>query len=315
MNLIPEFEPSSVFLEPWAKPELIAWNSQVILMGILVCWASGIIGTFIVVRRMALMGDAISHSILPGIVFAFLAFGSLDVGPMFLGACLAGLACSFCIEWLQQNSPIKKDASMAMVFTTFFALGVTMINMQGGHLDLDTSCLLYGEIGLTPLAPNLMIAGNDLGNRSIWVMGIICLAIIFVVSLFYKQLLLTSFDAILAHSIGWSVKIIHLLLMMLLALSTVASLESVGVILVVAMLVFPSVTASFFFNRLSTILFCTFPLGIIYTFGGFHLAYWLDCSIAAAMAIMATVCFILGLVCGPNSYFLKFLITKKAPNV
>ena len=76
-------------------PELIAWNGQVILMGILVCWASGIIGTFIVVRRMALMGDAISHSILPGIVFAFLAFGSLDLAPMFLGACLAGLASQF----------------------------------------------------------------------------------------------------------------------------------------------------------------------------------------------------------------------------
>ena len=113
---------------------------------------------------------------------------------------------------------------------------------------MDTSCILYGEIGLTPLAPNLIIGGNDLGNRSIWVMGLICLAIIFLVSLFYKQLLLTSFDAILAHSIGWPVKLIHLLLMMFLALSTVASLESVGVILVVAMLVFPSVTASFFFQ-------------------------------------------------------------------
>ena len=314
MNLIPKFNPSKVFLEPWALPELIAWNGQVIFMGLLVCWASGLIGSFIVVRKMALMGDAISHGILPGIVIAFLAFGSLDLAPMLLGACLAGLACSFSIEWLQQNSPIKKDASMAIVFTSFFALGVTMINLQGGHLDLDTSCILYGEIGLTPLAPNLIIGGNDLGNRSIWVMGLICLAIIFLVSLFYKQLLLTSFDAILAHSVGWPVKLIHVLLMMFLALSTVASMESVGVILVVAMLVFPSVTASLFFKRLSAILFCTFPLGIIYTFGGFHLAYWLDCSIAAAMAVMATVCFIFALAWGPNSYLWKFL-DKKRPSI
>ncbi len=314
MNLIPKFDPVRVFLEPWSTPELISWNSQVILMGLLVCWASGMIGSFIVVRRMALMGDAISHGILPGVIIAFLAFGSLDVGPMLLGACLAGLACSFSIEWLQQNSPIKKDASMAIVFTSFFALGVTLINLQTGHLDLDTDCVLYGEIGLTPLAPNITLAGNNLGNRSLWVMGLICLIIVSLICLFYRQILLTSFDATLAHSIGLPVKSIQQFLMLLLALSTVASLESVGVILVVAMLVFPSVTASFFFSRLPSILVCTFPLGIAYTFGGFHLAYWLDCSIAAAMAITATVCFIAALGLCPNSFLWKIVAHKKSPH-
>ena len=314
MNLIPKFDPVRVFLEPWSTPELISWNSQVILMGLLVCWASGMIGSFIVVRRMALMGDAISHGILPGVIIAFLAFGSLEVGPMLLGACLAGLACSFSIEWLQQNSPIKKDASMAIVFTSFFALGVTLINLQTGHLDLDTDCVLYGEIGLTPLAPNIMLAGNNVGNRSLWVMGLICLIIVSLICLFYRQILVTSFDATLAHSIGLPVKSIHQFLMLLLALSTVASLESVGVILVVAMLVFPSVTASFFFSRLPSILVCTFPLGIAYTFGGFHLAYWLDCSIAAAMAITATACFTAALGLSPNSFLWKIVAHKKSPH-
>ena len=188
MNLIPKFDPVRVFLEPWSTPELISWNSQVILMGLLVCWASGMIGSFIVVRRMALMGDAISHGILPGVIIAFLAFGSLEVGPMLLGACLAGLACSFSIEWLQQNSPIKKAASMAIVFTSFFALGVTLINLQTGHLDLDTDCVLYGEIGLTPLAPNITLAGNNVGNRSLWVMGLICLIIVSLICLFFRQI-------------------------------------------------------------------------------------------------------------------------------
>ena len=132
MNFIPKFDPSKVFFEPWATPELIAWNSQVILMGFLVCWASGMVGTFIVVRRMALMGDAISHGILPGIVIAFLTFGSLEVGPMLLGACLAGLACSFSIEWLQQNSSINKDASMAIVFTSFFCTWSDYDQSPGG---------------------------------------------------------------------------------------------------------------------------------------------------------------------------------------
>ena len=125
MHFIPSFDFERIFLQPWSGSELVAWNGQVILMGLLVCWASGIIGTFIVVRRMALMGDAISHGILPGLVIAYLLWGSLEIGPMLIGACTAGMACSFCIEWLNQNSSLKKDASMAIVFTTFFALGVT----------------------------------------------------------------------------------------------------------------------------------------------------------------------------------------------
>ena len=300
MSLIPSFDFERIFLHPWSDADLVAWNGQVVLMGLLVCWASGIIGTFIVVRRMALMGDAISHGILPGLVIAYLLWGSLEIGPMLIGACTAGIACSFCIEWLNQNSSLKKDASMAIVFTTFFALGVTLINLQTGHLDLDTDCILYGEIGLTPLAPKLTIMGNDLGNRSLWTIGVIFILITLTITVFYRQLLLTSFDAILARSFGWPVKGIHFALMLLLALCTVASLEAVGVILVVAMLIFPSVTASFFFKRLSVILFCTFPLGIFYTLGGFHLAHWLDCSIAAAMVISASIVFIFALCVSPH---------------
>ena len=131
MSFFPPFNPEKVLMEPWSSPELILWNGQVLLMGFLVCWASGIIGSFIVVRRMALMGDAISHGILPGLVISFLVCGSLEIGPMLLGACIAGVTCSLCIEWLRTNTPIKKDAAMAVVFTSFFALGVTLINLQG----------------------------------------------------------------------------------------------------------------------------------------------------------------------------------------
>ena len=226
MSLIPSFDFEKIFLHPWSDADLVAWNGQVVLMGLLVCWASGIIGTFIVVRRMALMGDAISHGILPGLVIAYLLWGSLEIGPMLIGACTAGIACSFCIEWLNQNSSLKKDASMAIVFTTFFAFGVTLINLQTGHLDLDTDCILYGEIGLTPLAPDLTIMGIDLGNRSLWTIGVIFILIMLTITIFYRQLLLTSFDAILARSFGWPVKGIHFALMLLLALCTVASLEA-----------------------------------------------------------------------------------------
>jgi len=306
MSFIPSFDFNKIFVQPWTGSEQMVWNGQIILMGFLVCWASGIVGTFIVVRRMALMGDAISHGILPGLVLAYFLWGSIEIGPMLIGACTAGIACSFCIEWLHQNSPLKQDASMAIVFTTFFATGVCLINLQTGHLDLDTSCVLYGEIGLTPLSSNLVLMGFDLGNQSLWKMGVIFLSIVILICVFYRQLLLTSFDAILARSFGWPVKGIHFALMLLLALCTVASLEAVGVILVVAMLIFPCVTASFFFKRLPIILLCTFPLGILYTLGGFHLAHWLDCSIAAAMVISATIIFLVALIITPQTGIRKF---------
>jgi manganese/zinc/iron transport system permease protein len=306
MSFFPPFDFNTIFLDPWSTAQLVQWNGKVILMGLLVCWTSGILGAFIVVRRMALMGDAISHGILPGLVISFLICGSLEIGPMLIGACSAGLACSFCIEWLRSHTPIRQDASMAIVFTTFFAVGVTLINLETDHLDLDTGCILYGEIGLTPLSPDLHFMGLNYGNQSIWLMGAVCVFVLFVICLFYKQLLLTSFDPTLAHSFGWPVKIIHLGLMLMLALSTVASMEAVGVILVVAMLVFPCVTASFFSNRLPTILLLTFPLGTLYTIGGFHLAHWLDCSIAAAMAIAATIIFVIVCVISPKGIMLKY---------
>ena len=140
-------------------------------MGVLVCWSCGIVGAFIVIRRMALMGDAISHGILPGLVIAFLVSGSLGVGPMFVGACLSGLACSFCIDWLCRHSPIRGDAAMAIVFTTFFALGISLINLLTGHLDIDAACILYGEIGLTPLSPEWTIGEFAMGNQKLWIMG------------------------------------------------------------------------------------------------------------------------------------------------
>ena len=292
VSFFPEFDFVGIFIEPWRNPAAAAWNGQVILMGLFICWSCGVLGSFIVVRRMALMGDAISHGILPGLAIAFLFTGSLTLGSMWIGACLAGLACSYCIEWLHLNTPLRQDAALGLVFTSFFALGVTLISLQAGHIDLHPDCILYGEIGFVPLAPSLRIGEMDLGNRALLTMGGVCALILVAVLIFFRHLLVSSFDATLARSMGIRVRRVHFGLMLGLALATVASLESVGVILVVAMLVFPSVTASFFFARMSSLVWATFPLGITYSVGGFHLAQWLDCSLAGAMATFAGLLFI-----------------------
>lgn len=297
---IPNFDPIDTFVTPWSTNADIAWNGQIVTMGILVSLACGVVGSFIVVRKLALMGDAISHGILPGLALAFIIMQSWALFPMFLGACVAGMLCTFCIEWLQKKSILKPDAALGVTFTTFFAFGVLLIAMYGGHAHIDPECLLYGEIGLVPLAENLSFAGIELGSRPLISMLAVTVLVILAVTIFYRQLLVTSFDFTLAKTLGLPVTLIHYGLMLLLALTIVSAFEAVGVILVISMLIFPSVTASFFFTRMPAILFCSLPLSFIYSIGGFFLARWLDCSIAGAMVLVASLCFTLSWGFGPK---------------
>ena len=320
-SIFPPFNFSEIFYEPWMSKDDIIWNSEIILMGFLISFSCGLIGTFLVLRKLALMGDAISHSILPGIVLAIIAFQSTALIPMFLGACIAGLACSFCIEWLQRKTHLKPDAALGLTFTSFFALGILLISQMGHHVHIDAECLLYGEIGMTPLAENIKIGSINFGPRPIFAMLAITIVLILLIIIFYKQLVITSFDEILSNSIGIPVKTIHYALMFALAITIVSALESVGVILVVAMLVFPSTTASLFSTRLPVILFSTFPLALLYSIGGFFFARWMDCSIAGAMASVAFVSFLAIWLISNKSFIqpiyeilAKNLGQKKAPN-
>ena len=106
----------------WATDEQIIWNLKIVFMGMMVCLSCGVVGCFVVLRRMALLGDAVSHGILPGIVLAYLLSGSLSLGPLWLGACLAGLVCGACIEWLRGHTPLREDAAMGLTFTSLALL-------------------------------------------------------------------------------------------------------------------------------------------------------------------------------------------------
>ena len=310
-DFFPPFDFIDTFWIPWESTEDFIWNGKIVAMGFLVSLACGLIGAFIVVRKLALMGDAISHGILPGLALAFIITQSKDLLPMFIGACVAGLLCSLCIEWLQKKSPLKADAALGLTFTSFFALGVLLITQMGNHAHIDSECLLYGEIGFTPLSASLTWGSIELGPRPLVTMALVTVFIILIITVFYKQLLVTSFDETLSMSLGLPVKVIHYGLMLLLAITIVAAFESVGVILVIAMLIFPSTTASFFFSRMPTILFSTIPLSFIYSLGGFFLARWLDCSIAASMVVVAMICFGLAWLFGPVDSVLPKLLYRK----
>ena len=178
----------------------------------------------------------------------------------------------FLYRMVTEKTHLKPDAALGLTFTSFFALGILLISQMGHHVHIDAECLLYGEIGMTPLAENIKIGSINFWSSANFTILAITIILILLIIIFYKQLVITSFDEInIEFNRNSSKKTIHYGLMFALAITIVSALESVGVILVVAMLVFPSTTASLFSTRLPVILFSTFPLALLYSIGGFSL--------------------------------------------
>lgn len=297
-ELIPEFDFQQVFVEPWTLfGDAFIW---IALMGFLVTAACGFLGTFIVWRRMALVGDAISHSVLPGIVIAFLLAQSRDTLAMFLGAVGAGVLTTVLIEVIHQKSRIKTDAALGIVFTTLFAIGVVMVSVYGENVDLDTDCVLYGEIEHVPFETMVSVFGLFEAPGSIVRMGVVTLAVMGLVIAFYRPLVVSSFDPGLARSMGIRPEVMHHALMSLLAIVVVSSFESVGAVLVIAMLIFPGVTASLLSDRLPRILGLTLVIALVSAGLGVHLALWLDTSTAGAISVVIFGLFILAWMLAPR---------------
>lgn len=271
----------------------------IILTGILAAASCGLLGSFLVLRRMSMLGDAISHAVLPGIALAFLISNSRHPIPMLLGAGALGLFTAFCTETLHRTGRLQQDASIGVTFTWLFAVGVILISAFAGQVDLDQECVLYGEIAYVPW-DLWIINGISWGPRAVWVLGAVFAANIGFVLLCYKELKLTTFDPELAESLGISTRIFHYLLMGAVSLTTVAAFESVGAILVVAMLIAPGATAYLLTDRLAVMLGLAMGIGAAAAIGGYLLAHWLDASIAGAMATVAGGLFTVAFFCGPR---------------
>ncbi|WP_044640516.1 metal ABC transporter permease [Risungbinella massiliensis] len=270
----------------------------IILTGALVASACGLLGCFLVLRRMAMVGDAISHAILPGIVIAFLLSGSRDPLPMLLGAAVFGLLCTVLIERLRQFG-VQSDAAISITFTALFSIGVVLVSLFTRQVDLDLDCVLYGEIAYVGF-DTWSFNGMDLGPQAVWQVGGALLLSLVVIGLFYKQFKLTSFDPALAATIGIPIAIFHYLLMGLVSITTVASFESVGAILVVAMLIVPAATAYLLTDRFAFMLGWSVVVGILSSVGGYFLSIILDASIAGCMTVVAGLLFVLAFLFSPR---------------
>ncbi len=274
-------------------------NLWIMLIGSLVAAACSLVGCFLVLRRLAMLGDAISHAVLPGIVIAFLITGSRNTIPMLLGAGVLGLLTAFMTDALTRLGKLQEDASIGVTFTWLFAIGVILVTQFTGQVDLDAECVLYGEIAFAPFN-TFTVGGVNCGPRAAWIMGAIMLANLAFVILGGKQLKICAFDPALAASLGINVALWHYLLMGFVSLTTVGAFESVGAILVVAMLVVPPNTAYMLSDRLGMMLVLSVAAGVLSAIGGFALATWMDGSIAGGMAVVSGTLFILAALFSPT---------------
>ena len=280
-----------IFTAEWAIRALLA-SSMVGLM-------CGILGCFIVLRNMSLIGDALSHAVLPGIFFAFIFFGYSTIG-FFLGSTIAGLIAGISISWIQQNVKTKNDAAIGIIFTAMFAIGVMGISWlnqsEGVHLDLKD--FLFGNV-------------LGISNEDIVLTAVVLLYTIVSILLFYRFLFITTFQATIAETMGISPKRMHYFLMLLLSFAIVASLRTVGVILVVAMLITPAATALLLSDRLKTVVIISGLIGVLSAVLGLVFSIVFQTTPGPAMTIVATLFYFLAVIFSPQKGLLfKYLQTR-----
>lgn len=301
--MIPSFDWQTVVVAPWTTQiDSFGW---IALMGVFVAAACGLIGNYLLLRRMALVGDAISHSVLPGLAVAFLIARTRSSLAMFAGALGAGIVTSLLIELIHKKSRVKQDAAIGIAFTTLFAIGVILITLFADRVDLDQECVLYGEIGFVWIEPALRIGALTLGPPPVVRMGIVALLTAALIVLFYKELLVSSFDPGLGASLGINATAMHYALMSMLSIIVVSAFEAVGAILVIGMLILPGATASLLSSRLLVRLWLSVLHATLSAVLGMHLALWLQCSTAGAMVVAGAALYALAWVFSPGEGLLS----------
>ena len=277
-----------------------AASFPVLLVAILAACNCALVGTFLVLRRMSLLGDAISHGVLPGLVIGFILSGSRDLAPMFLGALAAALGTALATGFLERKLRIDGDAAMGVVFTTLFALGVILIESFAAQVDLDPGCVLYGQVEYASLdRASFSILGWRPPRAALSLAAVLAIDAA-VIAFLWKELLITSFDGELADSLGIGSTPVHLILMGMTALTTVASFEAVGSILVVAMLVVPAVIGTLLADRLLAVLVAAQGAAIVTAALGLWSAERLDTSVAGMMAVAAGALFAAAFLLAPK---------------
>jgi manganese/zinc/iron transport system permease protein len=248
-------------------------------------------GVFLVLRRMALMSDAISHSILLGIVLAFFVVENLASPLLIMGAAATGVLTVWLVELTHRTRLVREDAAIGLVFPALFSVGVVLIARHAGSVHLDVDAVLLGELAFAPFN-RITIAGHDAGPQALWVMGAVLIANLAFLGLFYKELELTTFDAALAASLGISPALVHYGFMTLVSITAVGAFDAVGSVLVIALMIAPPAAAYLVTERLIAMITVSALFGLLSAILGYWMAHVMDASIAGSMATMAGIVFL-----------------------
>jgi ABC-type Mn2+/Zn2+ transport system permease subunit/Mn-dependent DtxR family transcriptional regulator len=279
------------------EPLQYEFIQRALIASVTIGLSTGLIGTYIMLRRMSLIGDALAHAVLPGVVISFMVAGKGQL-TLFLGAVAAGIITVLLIGFVNRNSKIKEDTSIGIIFTGAFALGVLLVS-QLKQVHIDLSSYLFGDV--------LGVSTGD-----IILSAIITIIILLTVILFYKQLLITSFDPTMALTIGISTTVVHYMLMTLLSMSIVSGLQSVGVVLLVAMLITPPATAYMLTSSLKKILFLSSLFGVLASVIGLYLSYHFNFSSGASIVLVAVTFFMLAFLFSPKEGVVTIYFRRRA---
>lgn len=259
-------------LETLLQPFQISFMQNAFLIAVLLALPAALVSCYLVLKSWALMGDAISHAVLPGIVMAYVA--NL---PLALGAFTAGMACAFATGYIADNSRIKRDTVMGVVFSGMFGLGIVLITWVKPDVHLDH--ILFGNI--------LGVSTGDIAMTAV-----VSLAIIGAIALFWRDLLLEAFDSVQARALGLPVRLLHYGLLAMIAASVVAALKSVGIILAIALLIAPGATALLVTKRFEHMMAVAVCAALISAVAGVYLSFFIDSAPAPTIVLIMTLFFI-----------------------
>ncbi|KON91603.1 metal ABC transporter permease [Rossellomorea marisflavi] len=276
----------------------MTYEFWILLTGALVGGTCGMMGCFLILRKMAMLADAISHTVLLGLVLAFLISQSLNGGIMLVGAAAAGLFTTYLIQVLNAKG-IQEDASIGVVFTTLFAIGVILISLFAQNVHLDVEHALMGEIAFIPWDTLTLPMFGEVPKSVVMLTAVLLLDLV-VVLLLFKEFKLTSFDPGMAAAMGFPILLLHYVMMTLVSVTTVSAFDSVGAILVVAMLIAPGATAYLWTDRYLKMILLSVIIGVFDSIAGYYAAKWLDVSISGSMAVAAGLVFLLTWILSPR---------------
>ncbi len=287
---------------------------EIQLIASLVAIACAIPGTFLVLRKMAMISDAISHSILPGLVIGFFLTQDLNSPLLIILAALTGVLTVVMVEKIQQSKMVKEDTAIGLVFPALFSIGVILIAQYANDVHLDTDAVLLGELAFTPF-DRLYIAGTDIGPKALIVISVILTATLLLLFAFFKELKLSTFDAGMATSLGFSPVIIHYGLMTVASVTTVGAFDAVGAVLVVALMIAPPATAYLLTTNLKKMLALACFFGVFAAVSGYWAANALDASIAGSIATMLGLLFFVVYLFAPDKGLIAVLYRERQQRI